>query len=290
MSCFASSATLRTTRTYNASLSRRPQVVMRAMRFRPCIDLHSGRVKQIVGGTLTYTEAPTTNFDTETPASDFALLYKRDDLPGGHVIMLGTGNESAAISALSAYPRGLQIGGGINPSNASQFLDAGASHVIVTSFVFRDGVIAWDRVFEMERSVGRERLVLDVSCRRRGDEYIVCTDRWQKWTDVAVGRESLSQLSQHCAEILVHAVDVEGKQAGVDVKLLQLLADAEADVPITYAGGVRSISDIELAKDVTRGAIDVTIGSALSIFGGHLPYEDAVQWQREQELVAAVES
>lgn len=262
-------------------------VAMRAMRFRPCIDLHGGRVKQIVGGTLTDgAGAPDTNFETAAPASEFAALYQRDALPGGHIIMLGPGNSEAALSALRAYPGGMQVGGGITPANAAGYLDAGASHVIVTSYVFRDGVVAWDRVEEMERAVGRKRLVLDVSCRRRDGEYIVSTDRWQKWTDVALGRESIAKLAQHCDELLVHAVDVEGRRAGVDVALLTLLAESAPPIPVTYAGGVRSLADLEETKRITNGSVDVTIGSALSIFGGALAYEDAVQWQREQELQA----
>lgn len=263
---------------------RRPR--MSAMRFRPCIDLHAGRVKQIVGGTLSDGVTPETNFETALPPSHFADLYRRDALPGGHVIMLGPGNESAALDALQAFPSGMHIGGGINPSNSARYLDAGASHVIVTSYVFRDGLVDWDRVREMADAVGRKRLVLDVSCRKRGEDYLVCTDRWQKWTDFALSAENLAKLGEFCDELLVHAVDVEGKKGGVDLELVGLLAEW-ATVPITYAGGVRSIDDMERAKRASGGRVDVTIGSALNIFGGSLEYEDAVRWQREQEAAIA---
>jgi phosphoribosylformimino-5-aminoimidazole carboxamide ribotide isomerase len=255
-----------------------------AARFRPCIDLHNGKVKQIVGGSLRDGSSSSldTNFETDLPPSYFASMYERDNLPGGHVIMLGPGNIDAACDALSAYPGGLHAGGGINPGNAGDLLDAGASHVIVTSYVFREGDIDWDRVEEMARTVGRERLVLDVSCRRRGGEWIVCTDRWQRWTDFALGPDTIGRLGDRCDELLVHAVDVEGRRAGLDERLIADLADW-ATVPITYAGGVRSLTDLEIADKVGRGLIDVTVGSALDIFGGSMRYADAVQWQRAQE-------
>ncbi|CDF32708.1 unnamed protein product [Chondrus crispus] len=226
---------------------------MRAMRFRPCIDLHAGRVKQIVGGTLTdAATAPTTNFETDLSPAYYAELYHRDKLPGGHVIMLGPGNEIAARKALNVFPDGMHVGGGMNPSNAGNFINAGASHVIVTSYVFREGVIVWERVQEMLRAVGKRRLVLDVSCRKRNGEYFVCTDRWQKWTDFALNAKNFDTLGQHCDEILVHAVDVEGKKSGIDLDLVEKMA-AWASVPVTYAGGVRSIADMELAKEKGRG-------------------------------------
>lgn len=259
---------------------------MRAMRFRPCIDLHAGRVKQIVGSTLTDVEgAPATNFETDESPAYYASLYQRDNLPGGHVIMLGPGNEIAACKALNAFPDGMHVGGGINPSNAGRFLNAGGSHVIVTSYVFREGMIVWERVQEMLRAVGKKRLVLDVSCRKRGADYLVCTDRWQRWTDFTLNARNFERLGEHCDEILVHAVDVEGKKSGIDFELVEKLA-AWATVPVTYAGGVRSLTDMDLAKEKGRGLVDVTIGSALNIFGGPLRYEDAVKWQRSEEQVA----
>ena len=260
-----------------------PKFTMRAMRFRPCIDLHEGRVKQIVGSTLKDDSAPETNFETNEKSSYFAKLYREDRLPGGHVIMLGDGNEAAAKEALMAYPNGLQVGGGITPKNAAKYLDFGASHVIVTSYIFQNGEVNWDRVVEMRDLVGKSNLVLDLSCRKlSNDKYIVCTNRWKFDTNVVIDEPNLLRLGSQCDELLVHAVDVEGKQAGMDEHLLQLLAKY-SPVPVTYAGGVRSIGDLDEAKRLTSGVVDVTVGSALDIFGGNMKYKDAVQWQRGQE-------
>jgi len=185
--------------------------------FRPCIDLHEGRVKQIVGGTLS--AAPDqlrTNFVSPHSAAWFAELYRRDGLSGGHVILLGPGNEAEARSALQAYPGGLQVGGGVTADNAAAWLDAGASHVIVTSWVFREGRVDWERLARLVSVVGRRRLVLDLSCRRRAEDYFVVTDRWQKFTELAIGPDTLAELARHCDEFLIHAVDVEGLCRGID--------------------------------------------------------------------------
>lgn len=257
---------------------------MRAMRFRPCIDIHDKKVKQIVGGTLTDDgNSPETNFETSLSPAYFASLYQLDRLHGGHVVMLGPGNEDAAKKALNAFPDGMQIGGGIQPSNAGQYLQAGASHVIVTSYVFRDGMIVWERVDDLVRAIGKQHLVLDVSCRKRDGQYYVCTDRWQKWTDFALNARNFAKLGDCCDEILVHAVDVEGKKGGIDIELIQRLSEW-ATVPVTYAGGVRTLLDLDVARSEGRGLVDVTIGSALDIFGGSLKYKDAVLWQRKEEL------
>lgn len=252
------------------------------MKFRPCIDLHKGKVKQIVGSTFSDDDerAIVTNFIAEQPPAYFAQLYKKDKLQGGHVIMLGAGNEAAAKEALSAFPQGLQVGGGVNPDNAKEFLDAGASHVIVTSFVFRDGTIYWDNLKELNKKVGRNRLVLDLSCRTKDDEYYIVTDRWQKLTDTTISEENLNRLSKYCDEFLVHAVDIEGKQSGVDTDLINLLCKL-SPIPVTYAGGIGSLEDLELIKTEGNGKIDATIGSALDIFGGPLKYEDVVAWFKE---------
>lgn len=251
-------------------------------RFRPCIDLHDGKVKQIVGGSLLDRSSPKTNFETDAPPSYYAALYARDDLPGGHIIMLGPGNEDAAIDGLKAYEGGMHIGGGITPANAGKYLTAGASHVIVTSYVFHKGGIDLGRLEEMVKAVGRERLVLDLSCRKndKGD-YVVCTDRWQRMTDYALSEANVGRLGDRCGELLVHAVDVEGKRAGMDEELIFNLS-RWATVPITYAGGVRSVDDLETADRVGRGLVDVTVGSALDIFGGGLKYDDAVAWSKRQ--------
>jgi len=251
--------------------------------FKPCIDLHEGRVKQIVGSTLSDdpAAAPTTNFDSSTPSHEFAAMYGHDGLRGGHVIMLGPGNEEAAKAALAAYPGGLQVGGGITPSNAAAYLAAGASHVIVTSYVFRNGCLDAERLAEVVAAVGKARLVLDLSCRRKeaGGPFYVVTDRWTKFTSLALSPQTLAELSHHCDEFLVHAVDVEGKQSGVETDLISSLGEW-SPLPVTYAGGARSLSDLELVSRLGHGKVDLAIGSALDIFGGPLPYADVVNWAR----------
>lgn len=253
------------------------------MKFRPCIDLHEGKVKQIVGSTLReqYPDALHTNFIAEQPPSWFAELYQKDGLDGGHLIMLGPGNEDAALEALSAYPGGLQVGGGITDENASRWLARGASQVIVTSWVFRNGMIDFDRLKSLVDTIGKSRLVLDLSCRKRGSDYFIVTDHWQKFTETRITPSTLTMLGAYCAEFLVHAVDVEGTCAGVAVDLVKILADS-APVPTTYAGGIRGIMDLELIHKVGQGRLDFTIGSALDIFGGtQIRYVDAVSFQRQ---------
>lgn len=249
--------------------------------FRPCIDLHDGRVKQIVGGTLSDDNRQLrTNFVSEKPASHFAALYREDQLHGGHVIMLGPGNESAAIEALQTFPGGLHVGGGINTSNATRFLDAGASHVIVTSWVFREGRLDRERLQELVSLIGRKRLVLDLSCRIRDGRYWVVTDRWQKFTSLEVDRETLADLAKSADEFLVHAVDVEGLCKGVDLRLVEMLGEF-SPIPATYAGGASSLDDLEAVEKQGRGRVDLTIGSALDIFGGTgVRYIDAVAFNR----------
>lgn len=250
--------------------------------FRPCIDLHEGRVKQIVGGSLDESapERLQTRFVSDRPAAWYAALYRQDGLTGGHVIMLGPGNEAEARSALAAYPGGLQIGGGIHPGNAMQWLEAGASHVIVTSWLFREGQLDWERLRLLAQRVGRSRLVIDLSCRRRGGDYVVVVNRWQTFTDLVLSPEIFGRLGEFCAEFLVHAVDVEGRCAGVDLELVQKLA-AWSSRPVTYAGGARSLEDLETVTRVGQGRVDLTIGSALDIFGGSgVRYADCVAFNR----------
>jgi phosphoribosylformimino-5-aminoimidazole carboxamide ribotide isomerase len=256
------------------------------MRIRPCIDLKDGSVVQIVGGTLAdgteRKEAATVvNFATERPSSEFAAQYRADGLRGGHIIALGPGNEAAALQALRAFPGGMQMGGGVNPENAHRYLDAGASHVIVTSYVFREGRLDKDRLERMVETVGKERLVLDLSCRRRGDDYFVVTDRWQNFTSLVVGPETLETLAEHCDEFLVHAVDVEGKRSGIDDALLEKLT--ASPIPITYAGGVSTWDDIHKIETVGQGRIDLTVGSALDLFGGTLSYRELVEFTRVKQ-------
>jgi len=253
------------------------------MKFRPCIDLHKGQVKQIVGSTL-HDESPDllqTNFIAEKPASWFAELYRADHLTGGHIIKLGPGNEEAAQAALAAWPGGLQIGGGITVENAAFWLNKGASHVIVTSYVFTDGAFQRDRLDGLVAKIGKERLVLDLSCRKRGDSYCIVTDRWQKFTEVEISERVLADLSLSCDEFLIHAADVEGKCAGVEVDLIDMLG-RWSPIPTTYAGGIRNMEDLEVIRKRGKNRLDFTIGSALDIFGGRLfTYDEAVAFGRQ---------
>lgn len=252
-------------------------------RFRPCIDLRNGRVVQIVGGSLQDDATQVvTNFESDRSPADYAHMYRRDGLVGGHVIALGPGNHEAAISALQAYPGGMHMGGGITPHNAHIYLDAGASHVIVTSYVFADGQLSLARLQELRDAVGRDRLVLDLSCRRKDGVYWVVMDRWQRFTDTPLNAQTLSTLADYCAEFLVHGVDVEGLRLGIEAPLVTLLGES-APLPVTYAGGVRSLEDLDLVRQLGRGQVDVTIGSALDIFGGVVAYEDVVTWHRQAE-------
>lgn len=155
------------------------------MEFRPCIDIHNGKVKQIVGGSLIDVgNQAEENFVAEQDAAFFAHLYKEEGLRGGHIILLNAKEseyyevtKEQAMLALREYPGGLQIGGGITAENAPEFIEAGASHVIVTSYVFRDGRIDYDNLCRIRDAVGKERLVLDLSCRKRDGVYYIVTDR-----------------------------------------------------------------------------------------------------------------
>lgn len=256
--------------------------------FRPCIDLRNGQVVQIVGSSLSESGAGVrTNFVSEENSHWFAELYRRDRLTGGHVIALGTGNDVAAREALGAWPGGLQYGGGVNSTNATEWIDAGASHVIVTSWVFREGRLDWGRLEEMVRRIGRKKLVLDLSCRKREDDYFVVTDRWQNFTDLRLGPNLFSDLAGLCDEFLVHAVDVEGLCRGIDEELVAKLAEW-SPLPTTYAGGAKALEDLEMVQQLGRGRVDLTIGSALDIFGGKgVRYVDAVQFNRRHQKVSA---
>ena len=245
------------------------------MRFRPCIDIHGGKVKQIVGGSLDDSGA-VENFVSVKGAADYAKLYKDMGLTGGHIILLDpSGSEkyeedlAQAKAALSAYRGGLQIGGGVNDRNAGYFLEWGASHVIVTSYVFKDGKLDETALDRLIACVGREHLVLDLSCRKRDDEYFIVTDRWQKFTDMKLDRDTLAYLSDKCDEMLVHAVDVEGRQQGPDPMAAAILSGM--DIPVTYAGGIHSYEDIEVLE---KYGVDFTVGSALDIFGGSLSFDE----------------
>lgn len=250
------------------------------MKFRPCIDIHNGKVKQLVGGSLKDEgNQAEENFVSEKDGAYFANLYKSDGLKGGHIIILNGGgseffaeSKKQALKALEAYPGGMQIGGGVTALNAEDYIRAGASHVIVTSFVFKDGKVNYENLKALVEAVGKKHIVLDLSCRKKDGDYYIVTDRWQKFTDVKVNRSTLEELGRYCDEFLVHGVDVEGKSGGMEEDLVKLLAD-NADIPVTYAGGIASMEQIEHFKEISHGQLDYTIGSALDLFGGNLKYD-----------------
>jgi len=250
------------------------------MQFRPCIDIHNGTVKQIVGGSLLDTgNHAVENFVSEYDAAFYATLYRKYQLKGGHIILLNhkdseffEATKAQALKALKAYPGGLMIGGGIDADNASEYLEAGASHVIVTSYVFKNGEVNVTNLKKLVQAVGKEHVVLDLSCRKIDGEYHIMTDRWQKASNVILNHETLNYFKDFCDEFLIHAVDVEGKSGGIEEELAALLGNW-AEIPITYAGGVHNFEDLELLRRLGRGKIDVTIGSALDLFGGPMQFE-----------------
>lgn len=249
------------------------------MKFRPCIDIHNGKVKQIVGGSLLdQGDQAVENFAADQEADYFANLYKKDGLKGGHVILLNPltseyypETKRQALKALQTYQDGLQIGGGITAENAEEYMKAGASHVIVTSSVFKNGEIYWDNLQNLCDAVGKEHVVLDLSCRKKDEKYYIVTDRWQTFTNVELNTDILEKLSGYCDEFLVHGVDVEGKASGIEEELIKILEQAE--IPVTYAGGIGSLDDLERIRKIGNGKIDFTIGSALDLFGGKIPYD-----------------
>jgi len=257
------------------------------MQFRPCIDIHDGKVKQIVGGSLRDEKNNVVeNFVANQDASYFADLYKGLGLKGGHIILLnkaGTEEYEAtkkqAIGALQSYPNGLQVGGGITPDNAKEFIDAGASHVIVTSYVFSDGKLHMEKLQKLVDTVGKENLVLDLSCKKKENGYVIVTDRWQNETDFVLTHENLDYLASFCDEFLIHAVDVEGKMNGVEEELVTYLGQW-GKIPVTYAGGVHSFDDIEVLKEKGRNKLDVTVGSALDLFGGNLVFTELLEYMK----------
>lgn len=259
------------------------------MEFRPCIDIHNGKVKQIVGGSLRdQNDAATENFVAEQDAAFYAKMYESYGIKGGHIILLNPASsdyyeatKKQAIGALSAYPGGMQIGGGITAENAAEFLEAGASHVIVTSYVFKDGKVDFERLELLKNAVGKEHLVLDLSCRKKDNAYYIVTDRWQKFTDVVLNEETLRLFDDYCDEYLIHAVDVEGKASGIETELVKLLGNS-CEKPVTYAGGVHSFEDLELLKSYGKNHVNVTVGSALDLFGGTMEFEKVLSCCKEQ--------
>lgn len=251
------------------------------MKFRPCIDIHNGKVKQIVGSSLTdKNNFAKENFVSDKDAKWFSRLYREDGLRGGHIILLnkqGTKYYEEDIKqageALMAFPKGLQIGGGVSDINASFFIEKGASHVIVTSFVFQDGKINYTNLEKLEKAVGKKHIVLDLSCRKKDSNYYIVTNRWQTFTKEPITIELMEKLSLYCDEFLIHAVDVEGKASGVEIQLAELLGEWNRS-PITYAGGVGTMEDVEKLRIAGKGKLDITVGSALDLFGGNIPYTE----------------
>lgn len=258
------------------------------MEFRPCIDIHNGKVKQIVGGSLSDAgNRAVENFVATQDAAFFAELYRDAGLKGGHIILLNAtdseyyeATKEQALSALRAYPGGMQVGGGITADNAAEFIEAGASHVVVTSYVFKDGMIRYDRLEKLAQTVGKDRIVLDLSCRKVGDKYFIVTDRWQKLTKEELNEDILDKLSLYCDEFLVHAVDVEGKQSGIEQEVAALLGNW-GKKPITYAGGVHTFEDLILLREIGNNKINVTVGSALDLFGGPMKWSEVLDYCRE---------
>lgn len=253
------------------------------MEFRPCIDIHNGRVKQIVGGSLKDKgNQADENFVSQMDGAFYANMYKKAGIRGGHIILLNPvtseyyeSTRAQALLALHSYPGGLQLGGGITADNAARFIEAGASHVIVTSYVFNNGRIDYNNLEKLVDAVGKSHLVLDLSCRKKDDSYYIVTDRWQKFTDEVITEELLDELSQYCDEFLIHAVDVEGKAGGIEKELVSLLGKW-GKIPLTYAGGVHSFEDLRLIKELGHNRVNVTIGSALDLFGGSMKFEDVI--------------
>ncbi|MBE5062772.1 phosphoribosylformimino-5-aminoimidazole carboxamide ribotide isomerase [Lachnospiraceae bacterium DSM 108991] len=251
------------------------------MRFRPCIDIHNGKVKQIVGGSLKdERDQAEENFVSERSAAFYADMFRRDNLKGGHMILLNPpsspyfeADRQQAAEALAVWPGGLQIGGGVTADNASSYIKAGASHVVVTSYVFKDGQVQWENLEKLADAVGAGHVVLDVSCRKKDGKYYIVTDRWQKFTKVQLGEEILYWMKEYCDEFLVHGVDVEGKSAGIEEGLVEMLAGVQG-IPITYAGGISSLDELECFRRVSGGRLDFTIGSALDLYGGDIPYDE----------------
>ncbi|KAF9515212.1 hypothetical protein BS47DRAFT_1391748 [Hydnum rufescens UP504] len=253
--------------------------------FRPCIDLHSGLVKQIVGASLSDASPDTlrTNHIAKESPKEFALLYRRHNLRGGHVIKLGPGNDDAARSALEAWPDALHIGGGITPENALDWISAGAEKVIVTSYLFPSGKFSLDRLRDLSQKVGRERLVVDVSCRKAQHGWTIAMNKWQDLTDTSVTKESLDIFAEYCSEFLIHAADVEGLCQGIDEDLVKFLGEI-VKIPTTYAGGAKSIEDLDLVDRLSSGRVDLTYGSALDIFGGtQVSFEELAKRNAERQ-------
>ncbi|KKI91860.1 phosphoribosylformimino-5-aminoimidazole carboxamide ribotide isomerase [Bacillus sp. SA1-12] len=250
------------------------------MKFRPCIDIHQGKVKQIVGDTLgLVNQFVIENFVSDYDSAYYASLFRNDNLNGGHVIMLGEGNKESALQALKEFPLGLQIGGGITAENASFYLENNASHVIVTSYIFNNGDINIDRLNKLVNEVGKEKLVIDLSCKQKNGKWFVVTNKWTTFSNFEINKSTIREIEKYCDELLIHAVDVEGKRTGIEEDLVKKLTEW-VTIPTTYAGGVRSIKDLENFLKVSNGKLDITIGSSLDLFGGDLSYSEVVRFYK----------
>ncbi|QRG39406.1 phosphoribosylformimino-5-aminoimidazole carboxamide ribotide isomerase [Candidozyma auris] len=272
-------------------------------KFRGCIDIHAGQVKQIVGGTLTKDDVSPTdkaqeNFVSTKPSSYYAQLYREHNVEGCHVIKLGTNpaNNEAAQLALETWPNHLQVGGGITIDNADAWLNMGASHVIVTSWLFTKNThdewnLDMERLIKISNKIGKENLVVDLSCRRViGDDdeisWFVATNKWQTITKCKLSSELLDMLSEFCDEFLIHAADVEGLCKGIDAELVENLGEwcpRGYEGKITYAGGAKSASDLALVEQLSRGKVDLTYGSSLDVFGGELvKLSEVLEWNERK--------
>lgn len=275
------------------------------MKFRPCIDIHNGKVKQIVGGSLfDEKNQAEENYVSSQDAAWFAELYRKKGLMGGHVILLNPSaseffeeTKKQALSALKNYPGGLQAGGGITAQNAAEYLKAGASHVIVTSYVFKEGRVNYENLEKLKKEIGKEHIVIDLSCRKKAEnsgfltgeagcimkeewnpeDYYIVTDRWQNYTRCRLTEETLEMFSEFCDEFLIHAVDVEGKAEGIEENVVRILGNW-GKKKTTYAGGVHSFHDLDRLKILGQGRVDVTIGSALDIFGGSMNFDEVLRY------------
>lgn len=256
------------------------------MKFRPCIDIHNGKVKQIVGSSLSEKDGVSSaknNFVSSRSAGEYAKLYKTHGLFGGHVVMLNAPGDSMyeetlaqAKEALSVFPGGLQIGGSINHKNAADFIALGASHVVVTSFVFHEGLVDMDKLKSLCDAVGPEKIVLDLSVKKVENDYHVATERWQNISKECVNLDLFERLSPYCSEFLIHGADVEGKRRGIDEDLVSRLSAWEGK-KIIYAGGIGNLKDIEKIREISGGKLDFTVGSALDLFGGPLKFGDVIK-------------
>jgi len=178
----------------------------------------------------------------------------------------------------------MQIGGGITLENATEWMNAGASHLIVTSWLFSpEGKFLPERLSQLTSEIGKENLVIDLSCRRTKQGWTVAMNRWQTLTDLNITTENLNHIADHCDELLVHAADVEGLCKGIDQELVQMLGQW-AKIPITYAGGAATMADIQLTQESSAGNVDITVGSALDIFGGSgMTIDELIQWNSNRD-------